>query len=89
MQLGQSLRTILAHKCSVCLRIRNEDRAAEDSAIVAISGALPYAQCPCCRQIVDDNTRVYDWRYRARARSWEQKNSGVKAPRHKMSGIDG
>jgi hypothetical protein len=61
MQLCEQL------ECSVCRQPVEAQRVIDDGKLVALGGAAPFAQCPCCGQGVP---RHGDPRYRRRARRW-------------------
>jgi hypothetical protein len=63
--IGMQLRTAVVLRCGICGQIRDSDRVADSVACVALFGAVAYAQCPSCHQIVTD---FKDRNYRARAR---------------------
>ena len=61
------LRLLVAMCCAVCGELILPERQDEDATEIRLVGARAFAQCPCCRQKVEDHR---DRAYRRRAVRW-------------------
>ena len=66
MKLRLSARMIACIHCTVCGLTINTEQVIEDRQAVALFGAIAYAQCCCCKQLVHD--LIDDVSYRGRYR---------------------
>lgn len=67
IEMQRSLRQ--EQECSVCRNFISH--RGDDITMVALLGAVAFAQCPCCSQEVLEHK---DKNYRARARRWIRKH---------------